>query len=377
VVAGEASGDALGARVLAALAPRCPDLSTEGVGGPRMQALGMCSLHPMERLSVMGLTGPLRRLPELLRLRRRLLRRFLSDPPDLFLGIDSPDFNLPLARALRRRGIPTAQLVSPSVWAWRPGRVETVSRSVDTVLCLFPFEPPLYARQAVSAVFVGHPLAEEIVPDPDPGAARAALDLPAGGQVLALLPGSRAGEVAAMADTFLRAARLLAGRIEGLSVVIPVAGPACRAALDPALENCGDLSLTLVEGRSREAMAAADAVLAASGTATLEAALLRRPLVVAYRMGALSWWVLSRLVHTPYVALPNIIAERQVAPELLQDAATPEALAHALEPLLADADARARAREDLAGTGTRLRGDFGAATAEALVGLAARGTVGD
>jgi len=373
VLAGEASGDILGARLLAALHTRCPGLVVEGIGGPLMEAQGLCSMVPMERLSVMGFVEPLQRLPELLRIRRSVHDHFVANPPDLFLGIDSPDFNLRLERRLRRRGIVTAHLVSPSVWAWRSGRVRGIRRSVDLMLCLFPFETAVYARHDVPARFVGHPLADEIPACPDQAAARRMLGLAPGGKLLALLPGSRSGEVRLLAPVFLQAARLLRQRDPALAFVLPAASTARAAELEGWLADYPDLAVTLVSGRSRDVMTACDAVLLASGTATLEAALLKRPMVVAYRMGLLSWLLLKQLVRTPFAALPNILAGRPLVPELLQDAATPAALAGAVQPLLADGAAASAQRQAFIEIHRDLSQGFGERCAEALLALAAAG----
>lgn len=330
VLAGEHSGDELGAKVLAALRAR-GDLVVEGIGGPRMAAQGLRSLYPMERLAVMGLVEPLKRLPELLRLRRRLLRHFLAHPPDVFLGIDAPDFNLPLARQLRCAGVRTAHLVSPSVWAWRQGRVRTIRQSVDAMLCLFPFETEILRQHGVAAQFVGHPLADDIPARVDQAAARASLGLTPAGKLVALLPGSRAGEVAAMAGLFLEVAQRLWHRDPTVSFLLPAANVERERELRRALLAVPGLPVTLLAGRAREAMAAADVVLSAAGTATLEAALLQRPVVVAYRTGWLSWWLLSALVRTEFIALPNLIAGRALVPERLQGAATADVLVADLE----------------------------------------------
>jgi lipid-A-disaccharide synthase len=371
VLAGEASGDILGSRVLEALRRRYGELAVEGIGGPLMQAQGLDSMFPMERLSVMGLVEPLRRLPELLRIRRAVYRHFRAKPPDLFLGIDSPDFNLPLARKLRRCGIPTAQLVSPSVWAWRRGRIGTIKQAVDLMLCLFPFEVDMYREHGVPCCFVGHPLADEIPPGVDPVAARDALALAPPGRLLALLPGSREGEVALLGPLFLQVAGLLRRSDPQLSFVIPAANPARHAQLSQLMTAVPGLPVTLVEGRSRDVMSAADAVLLASGTATLEAALLKRPMVVAYRMGALSWMLLSRLVTTPWVALPNILSATSLVPELLQREATPQALAAALEPLLVGPQAAARQLQGFDVIQRQLQRGYAERAAVALAELAA------
>ena len=368
VLAGEASGDILGSRLLAALHNRCDELLVEGIGGPLMQAQGLRSLYPMERLSVMGYVEPLWRLPELLRMRGALYRHFRDNPPDLFLGIDAPDFNLRLEQKLRRAGVATAHLVSPSIWAWRRGRIRKIRRAVDLMLCLFPFETEIYRQHDMAVRFVGHPLADEIPLSVDRRNARLGLGLAPGATLLALLPGSRRGEVRLLAPLFLQAAQTLWREDPDLSFVIPAANEALQRELQLLLNRFPDLPVTLLPGQSREAMTAADAVLLASGTATLEAALLKRPMVVAYRMGGLSWLLVSRLVHTEYAALPNVLAGRGLVPELIQGAASPPALVSAL-------------RSALAGTGQeqlpvfdtihqQLRQDFATEVAAALVELA-------
>ena len=334
VLAGEASGDILGARVLQALRQHFDEVVIEGIGGPLMEAQGLCSMFPMERLSVMGFVEPLKRLPELLRIRRTVFEHFRDNPPDLFLGIDSPDFNLRLERRLRECGIKTAHLVSPSVWAWRQGRIKKIKKSVDLMLCLFPFETKIYQENAVPAQFVGHPLADELPLRLDSVAARDSLQLQNHGKLLAMLPGSRSAEVSRLAPVFLAAARLLWQQNPELKFVMPAANAAREQELRELLAQQGDLPITLVSGRSREVMAAADAVLLASGTATLEAALVKRPMVVTYRMAAFSWWLVTKLVKISFAALPNVLAGRSLVPELLQDAATPEAAAAAVAPLL-------------------------------------------
>lgn len=299
-----------------------------------MEAEGLRSMFPMERLSVMGFVEPLKRLPELLRIRHTVFEHFRDNPPDLFLGIDSPDFNLRLERKLRQCNIRTAHLVSPSVWAWRQGRIKKIKKSVDLMLCLFPFELEVYRDNGVPAEFVGHPLADELPTRLDPACARQALQLPQQGRLLALLPGSRGAEVSRLAPVLLGAARLLWQQDPGLKFVLPAANAARERELCELLAEQPDLPITLISGRSREAMAAADAVLLASGTATLEAALVKRPMVVTYRMAAFSWWLVTKLVRISFAALPNVLAGRSLVPELLQDAATPEAAAAAVAPLL-------------------------------------------
>ena len=369
VLAGEASGDILGSCVQAALRARCDKLTVEGIGGPLMQEQGLDSMFAMDRLSVMGFIEPLKRLPELLRIRRTVLRHFSDNPPDLFLGIDSPDFNLPLERRLRERGVTTAHLVSPSVWAWRSGRIHKIKHSVDLMLCLFPFETAIYTEHGVPVRFVGHPLADELPPQVDRLAARAALGLAPTGRLLALLPGSRSAEVRLLARPFLQAASLLRQGDPQLSFVLPAASYARSNELEQLLAEFPELPVTLVQGRAREAMAAADAVLLASGTATLEAALLKRPMVVAYRMGFLSWQLMSRLAKTPYAALPNVLAGRALVPELLQSAATPQAMAGSLQALLAEEGAAAGQVREFDRIHQALRQDYAGRAASALVEL--------
>ncbi len=329
LLAGEASGDILGASLVSELHQRHPDLSLSGIGGPLLIEQGLASLYPMDRLAVMGLVEPLKRLPELLRIRADLFQQQSEWRPDCFMGIDSPDFNLTLERRLRQQGQTCAHLVSPSVWAWRPNRIKAIAQSVDLMLCLLPFELDIYQRAGVPAVCVGHPLLEELANLPDKNAARAQLGLPSTTPVLAVLPGSRAGEVATLMDVFVPTLERLTAEQPELTFVIPAANGDRRSQIEKALEN-KRLQVTIVDGQGRLAMQAADAVLLASGTATLEAMLLRRPMVIAYRMAWLSWQILSRMATTRFVGLPNILAGREVVPELLQDAATPEALADAL-----------------------------------------------
>jgi len=354
LVAGESSGDLLGARLIASLRARFPDASFGGVGGPQMAAAGLDQWYPAERLSVMGLVEVLRHLPGLLAVRRAVYKRTLQQSPDVFIGIDAPDFNLGLERRLKQHGIRTAHYVSPSVWAWRESRAAKIGRSADRVLCLFPIEPPIYARHGVDARFVGHPLADMFPLEPDKAAARKKLGLPPDVPVLALLPGSRLGEIKRLSADFLGAAALLRHEFPTLQIVAPMATPACRAAFeqflsDPALSALSSqpsaLScLRIIDGNAHTAMIAADAVLLASGTAALEAMLAKRPMVVAYRVAWLTHALVKMfgLLRTSVYSLPNILAGRQIVPELMQDACTPAAIAAALAPALrtraADAD---------------------------------------
>lgn len=333
LVAGEASGDILGAGLMQALRAKHSDIRFVGVGGPRMEAQGLVSYFPLERLSVMGLVEVLGRLPELLMRRKRLVQTLCELRPDVFIGIDAPDFNLDLALKLRRAGIKTVHYVSPSVWAWRQKRVLKIRAACDLMLTLFPFEAKFYDEHQVAVCFVGHPLADAIPLESDRDAARDALNLPREGQVVALMPGSRGGEVGRLGELFLNAADRLRTMRPGIHFVMPCANPERRAQLEQMLAG-RDLPLTLLDGRSHEALAACNAVLIASGTATLEALLYKRPMVVAYSVAPLTFAILKRMVKSPYVALPNLLAQRLLVPELLQDAATPEAMAQLLSPLL-------------------------------------------
>ncbi|MCI0918056.1 lipid-A-disaccharide synthase [Stutzerimonas stutzeri] len=337
LVAGEASGDILGAGLMQALKARHPDVRFIGIGGPRMEAQGLRSYFPLERLAVMGLVEVLGRLPELLARRKRLFKTFLDVRPDVFIGIDAPDFNLDLALKLRRNGIKTVHYVSPSVWAWRQNRVLKIRDACDLMLTLFPFEAKFYDAHQVAVRFVGHPLADAIPLLPDRAAARAELQLPQDGLVVALMPGSRGGEVGRLGPLFLAAAERLRSMRPGIRFVVPCASPERRAQLEQILAG-RDLPLTLLDGQSHAALAACNAVLIASGTATLEALLYKRPMVVAYSVAPLTFRILKRMVRSPYVALPNLLAQRLLVPELLQDAATPDAMARLLSPLLDNGD---------------------------------------
>ena len=338
LVAGEASGDLLGAGLIEALRERIPDARFAGVGGPRMAAAGMELWHPAEKLAVMGLVEVLRHLPELLRIRRDVRERTLALAPRAFIGIDAPDFNLPLERHLKQAGIRTIHYVSPSIWAWREQRARKIGASADRVLCLFPMEPSVYARHGVDARFVGHPLADAFALHPDQGAARDALGLPRDKPLLALLPGSRLGEVRRLGTDFVEAARLLGWRIADLEVVAPMANAACRAAFDTVLADHAGAHprVHVVDGHAHEAMIAADAVLVASGTAALEAMLAKRPMVVAYRLAWLTHRIITGLglLKVERYSLPNHLAGRELVRELMQADCTPAALADALEPFL-------------------------------------------
>lgn len=366
LVAGEASGDILGSGLMKALKAQRPDIEFIGVGGPLMEAEGLVSYFPMERLAVMGLVEVLGRLPELLRRRKHLIRTLIEARPDVFIGIDAPDFNLGVELKLRQAGIRTVHYVSPSVWAWRQKRVLKIRDACDLMLTLFPFEARFYEEHQVPVRFVGHPLADTIPLEADRAAARQALDLPAEGNVVALMPGSRGGEVGKLGALFLDAAEQLRTLRPGIRFVLPCANAARREQLEQMLAG-RDLPLTLLDGRSHQALAACDAVLIASGTATLEALLYKRPMVVAYRLAPLTYMILRRLVKSPYVSLPNLLAQRLLVPELIQDAATPEALAQTLSPLLDGGEAQTEGFDTIH---RALRRDASEEAAQAVLQLA-------
>ncbi|MBC2381639.1 lipid-A-disaccharide synthase [Pseudomonas sp. WS 5106] len=332
LVAGEASGDILGAGLMRALKAQHPAVEFIGVGGPLMQAEGLTSYFPMERLSVMGLVEVLGRLRELLARRKLLIQTLIEEKPDVFIGIDAPDFTLNIELKLRQAGIKTVHYVSPSVWAWRQKRVLKIREGCDLMLTLLPFEAKFYEEKGVPVRFVGHTLADTIPLQAERAAARAELGL-AEGPLVALMPGSRGGEVGRLGALFFDAAERLMALKPGVRFVLPCASPQRRAQIETLLEG-RSLPLTLLDGQSHLALAACDAVLIASGTATLEALLYKRPMVVAYRLAPLTFWILKRMVKSPYISLPNLLAQRLLVPELLQDDATPEALAQTVLPLI-------------------------------------------
>lgn len=375
LVAGEASGDLLGADLIAGLRARFPDARFAGIGGPRMVAAGLDAWYPAEALAVMGLFEVLRHLPRLLAIRRDVRRRTLALRPEVFVGIDAPDFNLGLERSLKDAGIRTAHYVSPSIWAWRERRAAKIGRSADRVLCLFPMEPAIYARHGVDARFVGHPLADAFAMAPDQAAARIALGLPAHAPVLALLPGSRLGEIRRLGADFLDAAAVLAREIPGLQVLAPMANATCRAAFEDlvAARGEGAVHLRILDGQAHAAMVAADAVLLASGTAALEALLAKRPMTVAYRLAPWTYRLVKGLglLKVERYSLPNHLAGRDLVPELMQDACTPEALAASLRPWLLAPGLTPELAETYARIHRALIGDPDHAAAAAIAELAA------
>lgn len=337
LIAGEMSGDLLGADLMRGLRKIFPDAIFEGIGGPKMQAEGFHSLFEMERLSVMGLIEPLKRLPELLHIRRAIVSRYRSAPPTVFIGIDSPDFNTPIELKLRRTGIKTVHYVSPSVWAWRQGRIKTIKKAVDLMLTLLPFEAEFYKQHDVPVCFVGHPLASQIPLQPDTDSAKKQLQLDSHKPVLCVMPGSRAGEVALLADLFLEVAERIEQAVNGLQIIIPAANDARYDQLKHILLRHEHLNVTLLLQKSHLAMESADAILLASGTTALEGMLFKKPMVVSYRLGALTYALVSPFIKTPFVSIPNLLAGEMLVPELIQSAATLEALAAAVINAL-DAD---------------------------------------
>ncbi|MBP1128166.1 MULTISPECIES: lipid-A-disaccharide synthase [Pseudomonas] len=364
LVAGEASGDILGAGLMRALKARHPAVEFIGVGGPLMQAEGLTSYFPMERLSVMGLVEVLGRLRELLARRKLLIQTLIEEKPDVFIGVDAPDFTLNIELKLRQAGIKTVHYVSPSVWAWRQKRVLKIREGCDLMLTLLPFEARFYQEQGVPVRFVGHTLADAIPLQADRAAARAELGLP-DGPLVALMPGSRGGEVGRLGALFFDAAERLLAMRPGIRFVLPCASPQRRAQIETLLDG-RNLPLTLLDGQSHLALAACDAVLIASGTATLEALLYKRPMVVAYRLAPLTFWILKRMVKSPYISLPNLLAQRLLVPELLQDDATPAALAQTLLPLIDGGEEQTRGFDDIHRT---LRRDASNQAADAVLNL--------
>src|SRR5689334_8828122 len=332
MVAGEASGDLLGAHLVRALSKRLPQARFMGIGGPKMQSAGFDPWYPAEALAVRGYVEVLRQLPSILRIRRELRNRLLAEPPDLFIGVDAPDFNLGLERALRARGIRAVHYVSPSVWAWRAERIPAIKRSVDKMLCLFPFEPAIYDAAAIPSAYVGHPLADLLPDKPDREGAREQFKIPADRAVIALLPGSRQSELRHMARLFIDTAKLIYRQVNNVQFLVPLVSRETRRQFEDELyrAEAEDLPLTILFGHAHMAMTAADGVLLASGTAALEGALLKRPMVVTYKMPRLSWWIGRPKVKLPYASLPNVLAGRFIVPEIFQDEATPAVLCQSL-----------------------------------------------
>lgn len=339
MVAGEASGDLLGSHLIAALKARLPDAVFYGIGGSKMQAQGFDAWWPMEKLAVMGYVDALKHYREISGIRRQLKKRLLEIKPDIFIGIDAPDFNLWLETTLKSAGIKTIHYVSPSIWAWRGGRIKKIARAVHRVLALFPMEPPLYEKERIPVTYVGHPLADIIPLETNQRLVREKLAMPRDIPVFALLPGSRQGELAMMAETFVETAKIIRDRfLPNAQFIVPLTTRETRLQFEMAIytKQASDVPFRLLFGHAQDALGAADVSLVASGTATLEAALIKRPMVITYKIARLSYWIMKRMAYQPFVGLPNVLAGREVVPEILQDKATPENLAEALVKLYED-----------------------------------------
>jgi lipid-A-disaccharide synthase len=372
IVANEVSGDMLGAGLMRELKARVPDIVFEGIAGPNMLEQGCNSLHPMEKLSVMGLVEVIKHLPEVLAIRRDVRSHFLKNPPDVFIGIDGPDFNLSLERDLRNAGITTVHYVCPSVWAWRSGRVNKIRASVDLVLSLFPFEKKFLEQHRVPAAHVGHPLADDIPLEPDQNGARERLGLDIHTKVIAILPGSRGSEVNYLSEDFIRSAEICLERYPDMQFVAPLVNRRIRDMFELILQRVApELPITLVDGNARDVMQSADAVLIASGTATLEALLLKRPMVIAYRMHWLTHWIITRfnLIKSPFFSLANMLAGKEIAQEFFQGQVKPEALAKELIKLLESPEHADTIRQVGDKVHRELRQDASSKAAEAVLEL--------
>lgn len=373
LLAGESSGDTLGAGLMQGLLAQNNDIIFSGIGGPKMECLGLKSMVPMERLSVMGYVEPLKRLPELLGIRKNLFEKLVNNPPDVFIGIDSPGFNLDLEVKLRRANIPVVHYVSPSIWAWRQGRIRKIKKAVDLMLTLFPFEEEIYREHGVPVCCVGHPLADEFEMEPDTESARQKLGFSGQGKILAVLPGSRGGEVSRLAPVFLETARLCKKVWPDINIVIPCANAERKTQIQEIQQQgFSNLALTLTEGDSRTVMTAADCILMASGTASLEGMLLKKPMVVAYKMAPISYAIISRMLKAPYVSLPNLLAGEEIVPELLQDAVTPVALFEHVSRLMDSKENRQEIIETWQSIHHSLQRDANKTAASAVLGLCRR-----
>ncbi|TXH00564.1 MAG: lipid-A-disaccharide synthase [Rhodocyclaceae bacterium] len=370
MVAGEASGDLLGSHLIAALKTRLPDAVFYGIGGPKMQGQGFDSWWPMEKLSVMGYWDALKHFREIAGIRRQLKRRLLDLRPDIFIGIDAPDFNLGLETDLKSAGIRTIHYVSPSIWAWRGGRIKKIGRAVNRLLALFPMEPQIYEKERIPVTYVGHPLADIIPLQTSKQAVREKLSLPRDYPIFAMLPGSRRGELEMMAETFVETAKIIRERFLPTAIfVVPLTTRETRLQFEMAIyqKQGGDVPFRLLFGHAQDALGAADVSLVASGTATLEAAMLKRPMVITYKIAKFSYWLMKRMAYLPFVGLPNILAGRFVVPEILQDQATPENLAEALVKLYQDKDNAAAVEEAFTDLHLQLRQNTAEKAAQAVI----------
>ncbi|HZW24852.1 MAG TPA: lipid-A-disaccharide synthase [Gallionella sp.] len=369
IVAGEASGDMLGSHLITALKEARPDINFVGIGGPKMQSAGMEVLFPMEKLAVRGYVEVLRHYREIVGIRRKLRAHFLDNRPELFIGVDAPDFNLDLELALKTSGIPTIHYVSPSIWAWRGERIHKIGRAVSRVLALFPHEPRLYQQAGIAVDYVGHPLADMLPEFPKRAEMRETMRIPLHAKVFAFLPGSRQSEVKYLAHTYIETAKLVLKQIPDARFLVPLVSRETRGIFEQALYDCDaeQLPITLLFGHAQDAMIAADGVLVASGTATLECALLKRPMVITYKMPAFSWWMIKRKRYQPYFGLPNILCERFVVPELIQEDATPENLTQALLNLVNNGEAVTQLEETFHELHRTLRQDTAQKAAAAIL----------
>ena len=371
LIAGEASGDVLGGSLIQAIKQRHPDAEFFGIGGPKMIAAGLTSAYEQEKLAVRGAVEVLKHLPEILRIRRGILAQLKAWQPDVVVGIDAPDFNLPIERQLKRMGIPTVHYVSPTVWAWRRGRAKRIIASVNQLLCLFPFEPACYKGEAIDPVFIGHPLADEIPLEIDRSQQRAALNLPEGAPLITMMPGSRRSELDYHAPIFIEAANRIVAELPESLFIVPLATPATRQHFEATLASQGTPALRsrvrILFGHAREALSASDLALVCSGTATLEAALVRCPMVITYRFAASSAWIYKRMRYLPWVGLPNILLGRLLVPELLQDDATPEKLSNELINLWRSPARRAEMSREFSAIHHKLRQDSAARAADAVL----------
>jgi len=369
MVAGEASGDLLASHLIAALRAKLPDAVFYGIGGPKMQGQGFDAWWPLEKLAVMGYVDALKNYREIAGIRRQLKKRLLDIRPDIFIGVDAPDFNLGLETDLKSAGIKTIHYVSPSIWAWRGGRIKKIGRAVDRVLALFPMEPPLYEKARIPVTYVGHPLADIIPMETSKQGVREKLVLPKDVPIFALLPGSRQGELAMMAETFVQTAKLIRARLPGALFVVPLTTRETRLQFEMAIytQQAGEVPFRLLFGHAQDALGAADVSLVASGTATLEAALIKRPMVITYKIAKLSYWIMKRMAYQAFVGLPNVLAGREVVPEILQDQATPENLAEALLKLYEDKENAAAIAETFTDIHWQLRQNTAEKAANAVI----------
>jgi len=370
MVAGEASGDLLASHLIASLKAKLPDVIFYGIGGPKMQAQGFDAWWPMEKLSVMGYVDALKHYREISGIRRQLKKRLLDIRPDIFIGVDAPDFNLGLETKLKSAGVKTIHYVSPSIWAWRGGRIKKIAKAVNRVLALFPMEPPLYEKEHIPVTYVGHPLADIIPLETSQRAVREMLGIARDVPVFALLPGSRKGELEMMADTFVQTAKIIRQRfLPNALFVVPLATRETRLQFEMAIyqQQAGDIPFRLLFGHAQEALGAADVSLVASGTATLEAALIKRPMVITYKIAKLSYWIMKRMAYQAFVGLPNVLAGRAIVPEILQDQATPENLAEALVGLYEDKENAAAIAEAFTEIHLQLRQNTAEKAANAVI----------